>query len=628
MFAEDFVMYKNCDGSWDTTADTHIYNVENIAAEGALAAQANCLSAAKYYYSCTCGQLGSETFTYGELGDHNYVDGTCDTCGDTISIQNIAVSMQTVTGDGTWQLISSAELANNYYKAAVVIDGVSCNVLVQYASGMMLIYPNFFTALGGAVPAESFVIPAGTMIKAADPANGWAEIEDAAVLAVTEELKIENIYGTWYETSKYADLTFTEIYAADLDLYYQNIMRLGDYSDSEVNMALMMYPQYKELYNYYGRNANMTTFGIKSTIPTLQIPNDVHWSNFTVMGKVTVNGAEPWETYVMQTPASGTDDSETAMDNAFLIRFYNGLVADQAVSITIEPGTMIVTKDGTAGFVFVDGYTLYRGTDGNWSENAPAGINPVQSWGLILGDDISAKFLVNTDETVTFAVNGNAVSAVQDGNYYTISLAAAQMNDPITVYVGGVALEKTYTIRNYADTILSDKLYGEKTQNLVKAMLVYGGAAQTYFGYNTENLASGDLENTAVVPTENAQIAVSDDLNDVAFYGASLLYKNKTAVRFYFTGSVDGLTFQVDGKDCTVNAKGDMYYIEIADINPQNIGDIITVTVTNGTDTLTVEYSPLVYITRMYNKADSSAETKALVQALYGYYLAAAAYTN
>ena len=564
VFTEDFVIYKNEDGSWDTTENPEIEK------------------------------------------------------------QEIVLGLNTVTGDGTWQLgVTGEAIPVGYYKIASVVDGNACNVLAQYNGDILIIYPNFFPALGGAVPAESFVIAAGTTLKAVDPNNNWNEME-ATPVVVTSELKVEKIQGKWYEMSKYADVEFTEIYAADLDLYYYDITRLGDYSDVELNMALNMYPEYREYLEYYGRQANLTTFGIKSTIPTLQIPNNASWATFTVIGKVSVQGAEPLETFVMQTPDS-SDDSKTAMDNAFLIQFRNGFVGDEATSITIEPGTKIITKDGV-GFVFVDGYTMYRDENGNWSEEAPAGTNPVNKWGLTLGDQIGVKFEMKVNDGVSFAVNGQAVAAIQNGNIYTIKLAAAQMNDVITVYVNGVAQEKTYSVRGYADVILADGGYGDLTNNLVKAMLAYGGAAQTYFSYNTGNLASTGITAEAAVPSGESAVSVIDNLSAIDFYGASLVYRNKTAVRFYFSGNVSGLTFRVGEDVYTTNEKNGRYYIEIADINPRDIGNIITVTVTNGTDTLTVGYSPLIYIVRMYNKADSSDATKALVKALYNYYLAAEAY--
>ena len=623
-FAEDFTMYKNCDGSWDTTADTHVYNQQNTELEGALATAANCQSAATYYYSCACGKLGSETFSSGELGDHDYANGSCTVCGK--AAQNITISLHAIATDGTWQFDFSAAPAR-YYKIPAIIDGKECNVLIGEDQGLMCIYPNFFTALDGAVPAESFVIPAGTALKAVDSANGWAEIEDAAVLLVTEELKIENIAGKWVEMSKYSNVEFKEIYAADLDVYYQNIMRLSDYSDSQINTGLLLYPEYRELYEHYGRDANMTTFGFVPNIPTLQIPNDANWNNFTLLGTVSVAGAEPWETYMMQTPDS-SDDAETAMTNGFLVRFYNGYVADQATSITIEPGTKIVTKDGNTGFVFVDGYTIYRDADGNWSDVAPAGTNPVSRWSLLLADNIGVVFEMNTLETdtVTFTVNGAPVTAQKDGNTYTVYLAAAQMTDQIEIFVNGVAVDKTYSVRAYADIILSGG-YGDLVVNLVKQMLNYGGASQAVFGYNTTNLANSGIDVTAPVPTGNGEIQVSGSADGITFYGASLLHRTKTSVRIYFAAqSVEGLNFTVNGEPCDPSQKDGLFYVEIDGINPQELGSDVTVTVTDGTDTLSIAYSPMDYIVRMYNKAGTADNTKALVQALYGYYLAAAEY--
>ena len=80
---------------------THKFTAE-VAAEKYLATAATCTEKAKYYYSCSCGEKGSETFEYGESLNHsftNYVsdnnatcteDGTktakCDRCTETDTI--------------------------------------------------------------------------------------------------------------------------------------------------------------------------------------------------------------------------------------------------------------------------------------------------------------------------------------------------------------------------------------------------------------------------------------------------------------------------------------------------------------------------------------------------------------
>lgn len=254
----------------------------------------------------------------------------------------------------------------------------------------------------------------------------------------------------------------------------------------------------------------------------------------------------------------------------------------------------------------------------------------VNSWNIVLGDNIGVNFVLALTEgdTVAVTVDGEEVPATLTNNgngTYTvfIKLAAAQMADEIAISVNGYAVEKNYSVRAYADEILAGD-YTSYTKALVQNMLVYGGAAQTYFGHNADNLASNGIEVTAAEPAAAPELVVLNELTNVKYYGASLLHKEKTAVRFYFTAdSVEGLTFMVDGNVYEAANKDGLYYIEVAGINPQDLDDVLNVVVTDGTSNLAVQYSPLIYISRMYNKAGTST---ALVQAMYGYHLAAKAY--
>ncbi len=259
------------------------------------------------------------------------------------------------------------------------------------------------------------------------------------------------------------------------------------------------------------------------------------------------------------------------------------------------------------------------------TEEIPVLANPVTVWNITLKDNIGVNFVMNLGETdvVTVTVNGNPVEFTQENGKFSINVAAAQMMDEIAISVNDLPLANTYSVRGYADKILADPAQSA-CHELVKNMLVYGGAAQTYFKYNAENLASDGIEVEAAVPTGDGEVAVTDSLSDISFYGATLVHETKTAVRIYFTGSIGGLTFKANGNKVDATAKDEMYYVEVSGINPQDLGNDVTVVVTDGTNELTVAYSPLDYIVRMYNKAGTSA---ALVQALYGYYLAAAAYT-
>ncbi len=260
---------------------------------------------------------------------------------------------------------------------------------------------------------------------------------------------------------------------------------------------------------------------------------------------------------------------------------------------------------------------------------------PATGWNLELDGNISLKFVLNVTAeeaaaaTVDVTVNGETttknVAGLKVGEQYIliVEVAAAQMSDAITVTLNknGEAISKDYSVRGYADVILNGD-YNEATKNLVKYMLAYGAASQIYFDYNDaeENLADKGIEvNALAVPTEGGMYSVTGSANGVEYYGSSLVYRNMIAARIYFSGDVTGKTFTVNGETVTPEAKGDLYYVEVADICPWDLDDGITVAV----DGLTVVYAPMDYIIRMYAKGGASAD---LVQALYGYYQAAEEY--
>ena len=247
----------------------------------------------------------------------------------------------------------------------------------------------------------------------------------------------------------------------------------------------------------------------------------------------------------------------------------------------------------------------------------------MKGWSITLGDDIGVKFYLDSaDYTVTATVDGEAVTPAVSGNIATVNVAAAQMNDPIVVSVAdeeGVVYTGKYTVRQYGLTVTKGN-YAEETKDMVRYMLNYGGAAQTYFDHYADKLANtGITVSEITMPEEVPQISITDNLDGINFYGASLVMRNKTAVRFYFqvTGDISSFTFSQG----TPVLKDDLYYVEIDGINPQDYAEDITLSVNDGA--LAVTYSPLTYIARMYSNAESSDEMKALALAMYGYHLEA-----
>ena len=114
---------------------------------------------------------------------------------------------------------------------------------------------------------------------------------------------------------------------------------------------------------------------------------------------------------------------------------------------------------------------------------------------------------------------------------------------------------------------------------------------------------------------------VSGSVSGISFYGASLVFETRIAVRFYFTVRGDIADYNFSIGEAPV-AKDNLYYVEVPDINPQDYAQNITLTVN---DALTVTYSPMQYISRMYGKTEN-AQLKTLVNELYQYHLTAVDY--
>ena len=278
------------------------------------------------------------------------------------------------------------------------------------------------------------------------------------------------------------------------------------------------------------------------------------------------------------------------------------------------------------------------------TEEIPSLGGVVESWNLTLSDDLAVNFWVNIQNfnadtaKIVVAVNGDireypvaSLTAQDDGTYMvTVHVAAAQMNDSITVKIvdgENESVTKEYSVAKYAKAILALDSYSAY-HALVKEMLNYGDAAQIYFGYNVDNRIDADLTGAgaAEVDADAApDMIISGDIDGVSIYGVTLVLRNKIAVRYYFTvtGDVNSYTFTVNGTQYAPVLKDDLYYIEVADINPQNLDDSITLMVN---DTPFISYSPMNYIVRM--NANGSDNLKALTKAIYNYYLAAEQFTN
>lgn len=306
-------------------------------------------------------------------------------------------------------------------------------------------------------------------------------------------------------------------------------------------------------------------------------------------------------------------------------------------SVTIPAGLAL------GNYTLTEDFTFYTHRSGAVDTLRPT---VLKGWSMTLGDDLDMNFSVSVAESDI--TNTRVQISVADethllypetldnetGNYiFSVELAAAQMTETVsfTLLVGDSVIEtNTYTVRQYADYILNHDQYDETTKNLVRAMLVYGAKAQSYFARNTDDYADdGIAYEQAAVPGEIASPILTGKVDGLTYYGSSMLFTSNHAVRYYFTlsdgANIADYTFTAGKEVLTAKAKDGMYFVDVADINPQDLDKPIELTVTCGESVLTVGYSAMHYIVRMFG-SNTGSELKALLQAMYTYHLAAEDY--
>lgn len=284
-------------------------------------------------------------------------------------------------------------------------------------------------------------------------------------------------------------------------------------------------------------------------------------------------------------------------------------------------------------------------TTGDCACGHPAPEGFVKRWNVELTDRIGMNFHLNltaeqaADTLVEIKCAGKTAEyfatdlQLNADGYYVLStqLAAAQMTEPVTLtmLVADEIVVKEYSVRQYADYVLADanNQFDQPTKDLVLAMLHYGAAAQLNFNYKTDALANAgyeDLVNNTLTAAEYP--ATQNPVDGIRHNSSTLVCRDNVAVRFYFrldgTQTIDAYTIKFGDTVLKPVSKDGMYYVEIAGIVPQNLDELITLTVN---DTMTVAYGPMVYIYRQYNKTTGT-NLKNMLQQMFDYYTAAEAY--
>ena len=187
-----------------------------------------------------------------------------------------------------------------------------------------------------------------------------------------------------------------------------------------------------------------------------------------------------------------------------------------------------------------------------------------------LPNGTTSKVYVNgTHEEGSTATTDTTVKNGVTYYVFTCEVAAKEMTSDIKAQMIGNNGEKTgkvytYTVKEYADYILSHMSAEESdiskaTIQLVKGMLNYGGAAQKYFGYKTDKLASDGLTLTGAVFNDTSIINnITNDANkaSVTHDNAKVTFKSA----YLSLNSTTDLCVYVQFAD-DVTVKEDMFAI-------------------------------------------------------------------
>jgi hypothetical protein len=230
---------------------------------------------------------------------------------------------------------------------------------------------------------------------------------------------------------------------------------------------------------------------------------------------------------------------------------------------------------------------------------------------------------------------GYDIGPVMLNDDVTIKVFDGQDNEVPLVKKNGTVLPDGYTYRaqNYITRNASSS--NEKLANLLKALNDLGNYAQTFFGYNTENIAPlmGDISGVTAADVADYAV-VTEVLNEdmISYTASSVLLRAELKIRQYYTlaDGVDAstLTFTVDGAEVSAVVNGKEVTVETNNVPARDLDKsyIFEVKDAEGNVILRSEYSVFSYVNAVFEKASDNQALMNLAKALYVYGEAAVAY--
>ena len=238
--------------------------------------------------------------------------------------------------------------------------------------------------------------------------------------------------------------------------------------------------------------------------------------------------------------------------------------------------------------------------------------------------ELSNKIIADKDAYMQFTLpNGTVtkvpVSAAQTNTtikegttYYKFpcEVSSYEMTQDIKAQMfdgnGKCGKEYIYTVRDYAQYLIDHVDLYQDAYPFAVAMLNYGACSQKYFNKAVDDLANkylnddeqeipdrfdGYIDNFVANKAENKVLG--------QFAGLSMVLKSETTLNIFYEPKegidVSKLKFLVDGKEITPVKRGQYYILSLKNIKANELGNSKTFTVTDGTNTLSGEYSAMMY---------------------------------
>ncbi len=259
--------------------------------------------------------------------------------------------------------------------------------------------------------------------------------------------------------------------------------------------------------------------------------------------------------------------------------------------------------------------------------------------------ELSDEVLSDSGAKVVSTVNGfTSETAVSDakntenGYQFAVNVPAKDMTEDVTVEVklsdGTVVDTYTVSVEEYAMNIIYGD-YSDSQKSAAKALLNYGTYAQKYFAEKNkttpkrlanENLSATDKwDDDALNAVSFDSFGYTTEGTDrnagVRYAGSCLSLVSETAIKHYFLiPDIEGITFKVNGKETSPIKDGDNYYVPVTGISAPNLATKYEVTVSNGTNTYTLNYSAMDYCKAAQDSDKITTGLENVTKALYLFY--------